>query len=242
VSPIFVRPVREQAEHDRLIRFLQARYKRKFEVAANVADEQLAPVRVGTSVVFPDLVLTADRKVAGVVEGESGEPVNNLEAMAEWVPYSKVRAAFHLYVPVTAFDTARRLCEAHRASVTELWTYRPTFDGFDLVRMIHTPQPAASGARRKASSATRGAASKKGKAATSRGRVARPAAGKARKAAKPVRAAASRTTRKAAAKSAKPARKAARPSRATKGRPSRAATAAARKPTNATKASKSRRK
>jgi len=239
VSPIFVRPVREQAEHDRLIRFLQTRYKRKFEVAANVADEQLAPVRVGTSVVFPDLVLTADRKVAGVVEVESAESVNNLEAMAEWVPYSKARAAFHLYVPVTAFDTARRLCEAHRASVTELWTYRPTFDGFDLVRMINTPQPAASGAaRRKASGDTKGAAPKKRKAATSRSRVTRPSAGKVGKATKTARAAASRTTRKAAAKSAKPARKAARPSKAAKSRTSRAP-AVSRK---TTKATKSRRK
>ena len=48
MSPIFVRPVREQLEHDRLIRHLHARYKRKFEVEVNLGDEQLAPVKIGT--------------------------------------------------------------------------------------------------------------------------------------------------------------------------------------------------
>ena len=32
MSPILTRPVREQLEHDRVIRLLQARYKRKNEV------------------------------------------------------------------------------------------------------------------------------------------------------------------------------------------------------------------
>ena len=38
MSPIFIRPVREQLEHDRLIRHLQAKYKRKYEVGINVGD------------------------------------------------------------------------------------------------------------------------------------------------------------------------------------------------------------
>src|SRR3954468_21392438 len=61
--PIFVRPVREQLEHDRLIRFLQGRYKRKFEVAISVGDEQLAPVKVGPLTLFPDLVLTDGKRL-----------------------------------------------------------------------------------------------------------------------------------------------------------------------------------
>ena len=44
MSPILVRPVREQLEHDRVIRLLQAKYKRKFEVAINPGNEQSAPV------------------------------------------------------------------------------------------------------------------------------------------------------------------------------------------------------
>ncbi len=137
MSPIFVRPVREQLEHDRLIRFLQAKYKRKFEAAINVGDEQVAPLKIGATTFFPDLVLTAGKKLAGVVEVESGESVNNLEAMAEWVHYARARVPFHLYVPVPAYDAARRLAEANHVSVAELWTYRPTADGFDLVRMLH---------------------------------------------------------------------------------------------------------
>lgn len=143
LSPIFVRPVREQLEHDRLIRFLVLKYKKRFEVVANVGEEQLASITIGTATFFPDLTLTAGKKLAGVVEVESGESVNNLEAMAQWVHFSKIRAPFHLYVPVTSFDVARRLCEANQVKVAELWTYRATFDGFDLVRGLHDPSAAA---------------------------------------------------------------------------------------------------
>ena len=142
MSPIFVRPVREQLEHDRLIRHLQAKYKKKFEVAVNMGEEQAAPVKIGPKNFFPDLVLTADRKLAGVVEVETGESVNNLEAMAQWVHFSRARVPFHLYVPVSGYDAARRLCDANQARVTEIWTYRAAADGFDLVR-IHVDAAAA---------------------------------------------------------------------------------------------------
>ncbi len=137
MSPIFVRPVREQLEHDRLIRFLVTKYKRKFEVAANVGDQLTSPVKLGTAMFYPDLVLTAGKKLGGLVEVESGESVNNLEAMAQWVHFARARVPFHLYVPVHVFDATRRLCEANRARVTEIWTYRPAAEGFDLVRMHH---------------------------------------------------------------------------------------------------------
>jgi hypothetical protein len=135
VSPILVRPVREQLEHDRLIRHLQQKYKKKFEVAMNVGDEQGTPIKIGTLTLFPDLVLITGRKLAGVIEVESGESVNNLEAMAQWVHFARSRVPFHLYVPMTAYETTRRLCEANHAQVSEVWTYRPAADGFDLVRM-----------------------------------------------------------------------------------------------------------
>jgi hypothetical protein len=140
VSPIFVRPVREQLEHDRLIRHLQLKYKRKFEVALNLGDEQVAPVKIGALTLFPDLVLTAGRKLGGVVEVESGESVNNLEAMAQWVHFARSRVPFHLYVPVPSYESARRLCEANKVHVSEVWTYRPVADGFDLVRMSSDPK------------------------------------------------------------------------------------------------------
>jgi hypothetical protein len=147
VSPIFVRPVREQLEHDRLIRFLQTKYKRKFDVAVNVGDEQSAPVKIGENTFYPDLVVTAGKKLAGLVEVESGESVNNLEAMAQWVHFSRVRAPFHLYVPVAAYDVARRLCEANQVRASEIWMYRAMHDGFDLVRGFHDPSAVSAASR-----------------------------------------------------------------------------------------------
>ena len=136
MSPILVRPVREQLEHDRLIRYLQAKYKRKFEVAANLGEEQLNPVKLGQHTFFPDLILTVGgKKLAGLIEVETGESVNNLEAMAQWVHFGKARVPFHLYVPVQGVDAARRLCEANHVRVSEVWTYRPLLEGFDLVKV-----------------------------------------------------------------------------------------------------------
>src|SRR6187455_2485680 len=110
LSPILVRPVREQLEHDRVIRLLQAKYKRKFDVAINPGNEQTAPVGTGTTAWYPDLVLQErGRKLVGVVEVETAESVNNLEAMSQWVAFGKLRAQFHLYVPASAIDSTRRL-------------------------------------------------------------------------------------------------------------------------------------
>lgn len=146
---IFVRPVREQLEHDRLIRFLAAKYRKKFDVATNVGDEQVAPLKLGAATFFPDLILTSNKKLAGVVEVETGESINNLEAMAQWNHFGQARAPFHLYVPVTMFDIARRLCETHRVRVAELWSYRGASDGFDLVRGFHDASAGSPPAARK---------------------------------------------------------------------------------------------
>lgn len=142
MSPIFVRPVREQLEHDRLIRFLQGKYKRKYDAATNVGDERLAPVKIGAGTFFPDVVLTTGKRLAGLVEVETGESVNNLEAMAQWTHFSRARVPFHLYVPVSGYDAARRLCAANGARPTEIWTYRGTNDGFDLLRIFQDPAAA----------------------------------------------------------------------------------------------------
>ena len=74
MSPILVRPVREQLEHDRVIRLLQAKYKRKFEVAINPGNTQAVPIGSGPSQWYPDLVLQSPergRKLLGVVEVET---------------------------------------------------------------------------------------------------------------------------------------------------------------------------
>lgn len=135
MSPILIRPVREQLEHDRLIRHLAAKYKKKFEVDVNVGDEQVAPVKIGPLTLYPDLVWTDGKRLAGVAEVETGESVNNLEAMAQWVHFSRAKVPFHLYVPVQGYDATRRLCDANQAKVSEIWTYRASLDGFDLVKV-----------------------------------------------------------------------------------------------------------
>ena len=132
MSPILVRPVREQLEHDRIIRQLQARFRRKYEAAINPGAEQNVPVAgAGPAPMYPDLVLQSQdrgRKLQGVVEVETGESVNHLEALAEWAHFSKARAPFHLYVPAGMVDVARRLCEDNRIYVSEIWSYHAVGD------------------------------------------------------------------------------------------------------------------
>src|SRR3954462_13079005 len=131
LSPILVRPVREQLEHDRIIRLLQAKLKRKHDVAINTGDAQAAPIRVGTGEMFPDLVLTSQdkaKRLEGIIEVETGESVNHLEAMAQWAHFGRTRAAFHLYVPAGAVDIARRLCTENAVAVTEIWSYHALGD------------------------------------------------------------------------------------------------------------------
>jgi hypothetical protein len=149
LSPILVRPVREQLEHDRVIRLLQAKYKRKFDVGINPGAEQGAPLGVGTAAVYPDLILQSSdrgRKLAGVVEVETGESVNNLEAMSQWASFARLRAPFHLYVPAGSIETARRLCADFQIPVAELWTYHPMGDQmrFTLIQrsqIVPEPKP-----------------------------------------------------------------------------------------------------
>ena len=126
MSPILVRPVREQLEHDRVIRQLQRDLsRRKIEVGINPGAEQ--NVSLGTlRKEYPDAILFSTekgRKVIGVVEVETGESVNNLEAMAQWAHYAKLRAPLLLYVPMGSVDVARRLAADNHISVAEIHTY-----------------------------------------------------------------------------------------------------------------------
>jgi len=158
VSPILVRPVREQLEHDRIIRLLHARLRRRFDVVVNLGPEQATPVRVGRLVLFPDLVLTSTgrgRKLAGVVEVETGESVNHLEAMAQWAHFSRVRVPFSLYVPAGSVDMARRLCANHQVTAAEIWSYH-SLGGQVRFTLVHrAPAPPAASRRRAARAGAR---------------------------------------------------------------------------------------
>jgi hypothetical protein len=177
LSPILVRPVREQLEHDRVIRLLQAKYKRKFEVAINPGHEQTAPVGPPPAPWYPDLVLHSTergRRLAGIVEVETAESVNNLEAMSQWAAFAKQRAEFHLYVPASSIDVTRRLCADIGIDVTEIWAYHAVGDQLRFVLVQR-----AAGAAKPSAKAAPKAPAKSAKAA------ARPAASARRPTAKP---------------------------------------------------------
>ena len=130
MSPILTRPVREQLEHDRVIRQLQAKYKRKTDVIINPANEQNQSVTVGELVVFPDVLVFAEgtRRLLITVEVETGESVNPIEARAEWGVYSKLKVPMHLYVPPACVEAVKRICDEYQIVVAELWTYTTSFD------------------------------------------------------------------------------------------------------------------
>ena len=155
MSPILVRPVREQLEHDRVIRLLQVRLKRRHEVATNIGADQTVPVKIGSVQIFPDLVLTSgerSHKLAGTVEVETAESVNHLEAMSQWAHLGRARAPFHLYVPAGCVDIARRLAAENNVNVSELWSFHTIGDQTRFT-LIHKATPAEA---RKAASAAKG--------------------------------------------------------------------------------------
>ena len=196
MSPILVRPVREQLEHDRIIRLLQAKYKRKSDTAINPGHEQNAGVG-GPPPWFPDLVLqTSDksRRLLGVVEVETTESINHLEAMSQWGAFSRLRVPFHLYVPAGSVDSAKRLCADMQIQIAELWSYNAFGDQirFTLVNRTNQPEP-------------KGAA-KPAKSAAPRARAAAPAPARAA-ARRPAAAAVRRKPAAAAKAKAAPARR-----------------------------------
>ena len=226
MSPILVRPVREQLEHDRIIRLLPGKYKRKFEVGINPGAEQNAGVGVGPKAMYPDAVLYSTergRRVEGVVEVETGESINHLEAMAQWAAYGRLKVPFHLYVPIGAVDMARRLASDHEAAVTEIWTFDNIGDQvrFTLVHKVPDPPRSAAAPRPTPTPPTRAVvkspvvkspvvkAPTPPRAATATTKTPAPPVKKPARAAAPRRAAPTRPAPKAAAKRAKaaPARK-----------------------------------
>jgi hypothetical protein len=146
VSPILVRPVREQLEHDRVIRLLSVRLKRRHDVVTNIGEDQTVPVKIGQVQIFPDLVLTStDRghKLMGTVEVETAESVNHLEAMAQWAHLGRARAPFHLYVPAGSVDIAKRLAAENGVNVSEIWSFHTIGDQtrFTLVHRAPVAAP-----------------------------------------------------------------------------------------------------
>jgi hypothetical protein len=178
VSPILVRPVREQLEHDRVIRLLQAKFRRRYEVGVNIGPDKQAAVGSGASAAYPDVVLSSlerGKRLQAVVEVETGESVNHLEALAQWAQFGKLKAPFHLYVPSGMVDVARRLCEENQIRVSEIWSFHNVGDEvrFTLVhRSRELPPP---GARSRQTNSSRSSASRKPRPAATPKRVKRGA-------------------------------------------------------------------
>ena len=146
--------MREQLEHDRVIRLLQAKYKRKFDVAINPGQEQTTPVGPPQAPWYPDLVLHSSersKKLLGVVEVETAESVNHLEAMSQWAAFGKLKVEFHLYVPVSGVDSARRLCTDLQIPATEIWAYSSLGDQIRFTAVQRAPGAAPDGRAKPAS-------------------------------------------------------------------------------------------
>ncbi len=141
MSPILTRPVREQLEHDRVIRQLQPKYKRKTDVIINPGNEQNQSVTVGELVVFPDVLVFAEgtKRLLITVEVETGESVNTIEARAEWGVYSKLKVPLHLYVPPQSVEAVRRISDEYKIVVSELWTYTTSFDQVRFTLVHRSP-------------------------------------------------------------------------------------------------------
>ena len=204
MTPILVRPVREQLEHDRVIRLLQQRWRRKYLATVNQGSETTAAVVHGESTLYPDVVLAPlgkPNKPEIVVEVETGESVNHLEAMAQWTRLSRLKAAFHLYLPAGSSDRARRLCTDYNVDVDEIWTYHLVGDQMRFT-MVYKAPPVSRAARRPDAAGTPAPrAADKGRKPASKA--------PARKAEKPR--AAKRAARPSASKSASPKKAASRP-------------------------------
>ena len=143
MSPILVRPVREQLEHDRVIRLLQAKYKKKYEAGINPGAEQSVPAGPTTAPLFPDVVLQStdrSRKLLGVIEVETGESINHLEAMSQWARLGRLRVPFQLYVQAGSIDTTRRLCADYKIAVDEIWTFHYVGDEMLFTLIQKSPQ------------------------------------------------------------------------------------------------------
>jgi len=178
LSPILVRPVREQLEHDRVIRLLQAKYRKKFEVAINPGTSQTASVLVGTSAWYPDLVLLSPdrgRKPIGTVEVETAESVNHLEAMSQWAALARLRSPLHLYVPASSVDTAKRLCLDLQIPVAEIWAFSSLGDQIRFA-LVHRSAKATEKRAKEAAAAVRPSKpAKRAPAATSKSKRPAPA-------------------------------------------------------------------
>jgi len=126
--------------------------------------EQNIPFGAGPSAIYPDVILTAPargRRVHAVIEVETAESVNNLEALAEWAQLARLRPAFHLYVPAGSVDVAKRLCSDNKIAVAEIQSYHLVGDEMRFVPVYKAPADGRASRAKTAKKPTKPAAKKK---------------------------------------------------------------------------------
>ena len=103
MSPILVRPVREQLEHDRIIRLLQTKFRR--QVRGRHQPRRRADLAGRRRAVAPSSRTWCSRPwsgAAGSRRSSRSKPANRStisKRSPQWTHFSRLRAAFHLYVP-----------------------------------------------------------------------------------------------------------------------------------------------
>ena len=135
-----------------------------------------------------------------LIEVETVESVNNLEALAQWVPFGRLKTPFHLYVPVAMVDVAKRLCTDSQIPVAEIHTYHWIGDEMRFLPVYKAPADGRS--------ASRPASAKPSARPASAKATARPASAKA-------------TARQASAKKLAAKKPAGKPTKKKTGKPKR---------------------
>ena len=175
VSPILVRPVREQLEHDRIIRLLQAKFRRKYEAGMNPGRaERCRSGRARRPLSRPRAAVAGPRpQAAGRGRGRDrrvGQPPRSAGAVGAFRRSCARR--FISTCPAGMVDVARRLCEDNQIHVAEIWSYHVVGDEvrFTLVHRSREAPRRSRAVRREAGRAKPAAAPRR-----EAGRVAKPA-------------------------------------------------------------------
>ena len=139
MSPILVRPVREQLEHDRVIRLLQVKLKRKHEVIANIGEDQSTSVKIGQLQIYPG-PRADDRGPRPQADGHRrsgnvgvGQPPGGA------VPVGAPRPGAGSLLSICAagsVDIARRLATENHVHVSEIWSFHTIGDQTHF-RLVH---------------------------------------------------------------------------------------------------------
>ena len=148
MSPILVRPVREQLEHDRIIRLLQTKFRRKYQASESTS----APSRPrrwarGPPPSFPTWC-SPPRSAGGASRRWlRSKPASRSTTWRRWPSGRTCPSSARPFIctsPAGMVDVARRLAEENQVHVQEIWSYHTIGDQvrFTLVHRNREAAPA----------------------------------------------------------------------------------------------------